>query len=90
MTNIILSGCNGKMGQVIARLLSQDDEAKVIFGYDINTEMKLAAAYAIASLISDEELKEDYIIVPAFDERVGDAVSKAVYKAAVDSGVSRI
>ncbi|MBE6021192.1 MAG: NADP-dependent malic enzyme, partial [Clostridiales bacterium] len=57
---------------------------------DINTEMKLAAAYAIASLISDEELKEDYIIVPAFDERVGDAVSKAVYKAAVDSGVSRI
>lgn len=57
---------------------------------DINTEMKLAAAYAIASLISDDELREDYIIVPAFDERVGDAVSKAVYKAAVDSGVSRI
>lgn len=57
---------------------------------DINTEMKLAAAYAIASLISDEELNEEYIIVPAFDERVGDAVSAAVYKAAVDSGVSRI
>ncbi|MDO4482618.1 MAG: malic enzyme-like NAD(P)-binding protein [Bacillota bacterium] len=57
---------------------------------DINTEMKLAAAYAIASLISEEELNEEYIIVPAFDERVGDAVSAAVYKAAVDSGVSRI
>lgn len=57
---------------------------------DINTEMKLAAAYAIASLVSDEELNEEYIIVPAFDERVGAAVSAAVYKAAVDSGVSRI
>ena len=57
---------------------------------DINTEMKLAAAEAIASLISDGELKEDYIIVPAFDERVGAAVSAAVYEAAVKSGVSRI
>ncbi len=57
---------------------------------DINTEMKLAAAYAIAGLISDDELNEDYIIVPAFDERVGDAVSKAVYEAAVSSGVARL
>ena len=56
---------------------------------DINTEMKLAAAYAIASLISDEELNEDYIIVPAFDERVGETVAKAVYEAAVKSGVAR-
>ena len=56
---------------------------------DINTEMKLAAAHAIASLISDEELSEDYIIVPAFDERVGEAVAKAVYDAAVKSGVAR-
>ena len=56
---------------------------------DINTEMKLAAAYAIASLISDEELNEDYIIVPAFDERVGETVAKAVYEAAVESGVAR-
>ncbi len=57
---------------------------------DINGEMKLAAAKAIASLISDEELKEEYIIVPAFDERVGDAVAKAVYDAAVNSGVARV
>lgn len=57
---------------------------------DINTEMKLAAAYAIAGLISDEELNEDYIIVPAFDPRVGEAVSKAVYDAAVKSGVSKL
>lgn len=57
---------------------------------DINTEMKLAAAYAIAGLISDEELNEEYIIVPAFDPRVGDAVAKAVYDAAVKSGVSKL
>lgn len=57
---------------------------------DINTEMKLAAAYAIAGLISDEELNEEYIIVPAFDSRVGEAVSKAVYDAAVKSGVSKL
>lgn len=57
---------------------------------DINEEMKKAAAYAIASLISDEELNEEYIIVPAFDSRVGKAVAEAVYKAAVESGVARI
>lgn len=57
---------------------------------DINEEMKQAAAYAIASLISEEELNEEYIIVPAFDPRVGDAVAKAVYEAAVTSGVARV
>jgi malate dehydrogenase (oxaloacetate-decarboxylating) len=57
---------------------------------DINSEMKLASAQAIASLISGEELTEEYIIVPAFDERVGDAVAKAVYEAAVSSGVARL
>lgn len=56
---------------------------------DINSEMKLAAAKAIAGLISDEELNEQYIIVPPFDERVGKAVAEAVYQAAVDSGVAR-
>ncbi len=56
---------------------------------DINEEMKIAAAYAIASLISDEELNEEYVIPKAFDERVAEKVAKAVYKAAVDSGVSR-
>ena len=52
--------------------------------------MKLAAAYAIAGLVSDEELNEDNILPKAFDERVGIAVAKAVAKAAVDSGVAVI
>src|SRR5665647_162894 len=47
---------------------------------DINEEMKIAAATAIAELISDTERSEDYIIVPAFDERVGEQVARAVYK----------
>ncbi len=57
---------------------------------DINEEMKMAAAKAIASLISDEELKPDYILPAAFDERVGPTVAAAVAKAARDSGVARI
>ena len=57
---------------------------------DINEEMKMAAALAIANLINDEELNEDYIIPKAFDERVGPAVAKAVAEAARASGVARI
>ncbi len=57
---------------------------------DINEEMKMAAAMAIANLISDEELNADYIIPAAFDERVGPAVAKAVAEAARASGVARI
>ncbi|MBQ7777368.1 MAG: NAD-dependent malic enzyme [Oscillibacter sp.] len=57
---------------------------------DINDEMKIAAAHAIADLISDEELSADYIIPDAIDPRVKDAVAKAVCKAAHDSGVARI
>mgnify|MGYP003300819614 FL=1 len=57
---------------------------------DINEEMKMAAAMAIAGLISDEELNEDYIIPAAFDPRVGSAVAKAVAEAAKASGVARI
>ena len=57
---------------------------------DINEEMKMAAAMAIAGLISDEELCEDYIIPAAFDPRVGPAVAKAVAEAARKSGVARI
>lgn len=57
---------------------------------DINESMKLAAAHAIASLVSDDELHEEYIIVPPFDSRVGDTVAKAVYEEAIKSGVSRI
>lgn len=56
---------------------------------DINDEMKLAAAHAIAGLISDEELAADYILPKAFDPRVGKAVARAVAQAARDSGVSR-
>ncbi len=57
---------------------------------DINEEMKWAAALALANLISDDELSEDYIIPKAFDPRVGPAVAKAVADAAVKSGVARI
>ena len=57
---------------------------------DINEEMKMAAARALAGLISDEELSEDYIIPKAFDPRVGPAVAAAVAQAARDSGVARI
>ena len=57
---------------------------------DINEEMKMAAAEALAGLISDEELNEDYIIPAAFDPRVGPAVAKAVAEAARRTGVARI
>ena len=57
---------------------------------DINEEMKVAAAQALAGLISDDELNEDYIIPKAFDPRVGPAVAKAVAEAARKSGVARI
>ena len=57
---------------------------------DINEEMKMAAAMAIASLVSDEELNEDYILPHAFDPRVGKTVAKAVAQAARDSGVAQI
>ena len=57
---------------------------------DINEEMKVAAAHALADLISDEELSADYIIPKAFDKRVGPAVAKAVAEAARRTGVARI
>ena len=57
---------------------------------DINDEMKIAAANALAGLISDEELSADYIIPKAFDPRVGKAVAEAVAEAARKSGVARI
>ena len=57
---------------------------------DINEEMKMAAAHALAELISDEELNAEYIIPKAFDPRVGPAVAKAVAEAARKSGVARI
>jgi malate dehydrogenase (oxaloacetate-decarboxylating) len=57
---------------------------------DINDEMKIAAAYALAGLISDEELSPDYIIPVAFDPRVGKVVAESVAEAARKSGVARI
>ncbi|MGD9873878.1 MAG: NADP-dependent malic enzyme [Kiritimatiellia bacterium] len=57
---------------------------------DINDEMKIAAAYALAGLISNKELNENCIIPAPFDPRVGPAVAKAVAEAARKSGVARI
>ena len=57
---------------------------------DINDEMKIAAAEALANLISEEELSPEYFIPKAFDKRVGPAVAKAVADAARKTGVARI
>lgn len=57
---------------------------------DINEEMKMAAAYALAGLIAKDELSEEYIIPKAFDPRVGKAVAAAVAEAARRTGVARI
>lgn len=56
---------------------------------EINEEMKVAASYAIAELVSDDKLSPNYIIPEATDKRVGEAVAKAVVKAARDTGVAR-
>ena len=56
---------------------------------DINEEMKIAASYAIASLISADELDEEHVITTPFDKRVAPTVAAAVAKAALDSGVAR-
>jgi len=52
--------------------------------------MKVAAAYAIAELVSDQELNAEYILPAAFDKRVKDAVANAVAEAAKKSGVARV
>jgi malate dehydrogenase (oxaloacetate-decarboxylating) len=56
----------------------------------INEEMKLAAAKALANIISDDELSPDYIVPGAFDKRVAKAVAKAVANAAIETGVAGI
>ncbi|NLY20406.1 MAG: NAD-dependent malic enzyme [Tissierellia bacterium] len=62
-----------------------DVRAKVI-----NTEMKLAAAHAIADMVTEDQLNEEYIVPYAFDKNVGKAVAKAVADAAIKTGVNRI
>lgn len=57
---------------------------------EINEEMKVAASYAIAELVSDDKLSPDYIIPEATDKRVGEAVAKAVVKSAKETGVAKI
>lgn len=57
---------------------------------DINEEMKIAASFAIASLVEDNKLKPDYILPHAFDKRIGQTVAKAVKDAAIKTGVARI
>ncbi len=57
---------------------------------DINEEMQMAASLAIASLVSDEELNDDYILPFAFDERIGKTVAERVARAARETGVARI
>lgn len=57
---------------------------------EINDAMKIAAAYAIAGIIGDDELNCDYILPKAFDERIGKTVAQAVKKAAIESGVAGI
>lgn len=57
---------------------------------EINEEMKAAASYAIASLVSDDELSEEYILPKAFDKRIGKTVAQAVMDAARKTGVARI
>jgi len=57
---------------------------------DINDEMKIAAAYALAELVGDDELNPEYVMPARFDPRVGEAVAKAVAQAARKSGVARI
>ena len=57
---------------------------------EINEEMKVAASYAIASLVGDNELNPEYILPQAFDKRIGKTVAEAVKEAAVKTGVARI
>ncbi|MED1472719.1 hypothetical protein P4U62_31265 [Bacillus salipaludis] len=56
---------------------------------EINEEMKLAAVYAIANLITPDELTPEYVIPHPFDKRVAEAVTAAVAKAAIETGVAR-
>ncbi len=59
-TNIILSGCNGKMGQVISRLVSERDDVNIVFGFDINTEAKFG--YPVYSTLDEANEKGDVVI----------------------------
>lgn len=57
---------------------------------EINEEMKVASSFAIANLVSEDKLSPEYVLPDALDPRIGDAVAKAVIKAAIETGVARI
>ena len=62
----------------------------MLFRSEINEEMKVAAAYAIAEVVSDDELTPEYVLPDAFNKNVVENVAKAVREAAVKTGVARI
>ena len=73
--------------------ISQPDHAVFPGGLaeiPIQEQMKVAATYAIANLIDDKDLREDYVVADAFDKRVAPAVAAAVAKAAIETGVARV
>ena len=65
------------------------NDIKSLYETRINEEMKIAAANALAYLISDEELNDEYILPKAFDPRIAPAVAKAVADAAIKSGIAK-
>ena len=84
---------NDKVGAMFhgtGDLFSSTVIGEIMHGKDWKDAMKIAASRALADLISDEDLNENYIIPAAFDPRVKDSVAKAVYEAAKESGVARI
>ena len=88
---VLASVMNTTLPETVEHMNLQSD-AVIINQCDRLTyeEMKIAAAKALASLVSDEELSADYIIPKPFDPRVGKTVAAAVAQAARDSGVARI
>ena len=74
----------------ISKAVQQVPPSAIRKFFDLANEMKIAAANAIAGIVSDAELNPEYILPDAFDKRVGPAVAAAVAQAARDTGVARI
>ena len=77
METVFIKGL-GLIGSSLARAIKQTHPQIQIIASDINEEMKLAAAYAIAGLVPDEELNENNIMPEAFDPKVAQVVANAV------------